>query len=84
MQQWQHRQTLKAALLGDDEHDPEWPTLAAELVPDNGRREGTVQGTWCVLVSQRARIRRQAWDEGVSEGEVLRRVLAEHFAKESL
>jgi hypothetical protein len=34
-----------------------------------------------VLVSQREWIRRQAWDERVSEGVVLRRVLADYLAK---
>lgn len=75
----QHRQDLDDA-LDDIAWDPDWPALAAELVPDGSRGEGTVQGTWCVLVSQRAWLRRQAWDERVSEGVVLRRVLADHLA----
>jgi hypothetical protein len=79
-EQEQHRRELQDA-LDDIAWDPDWPALAAQLVPDgDGRREGTVQGTWCVLVSQREWIRRQAWDERVSEGAVLRRMLAAHLA----
>lgn len=79
-EQERHRQELADA-LDDIAWDPDWPTLAAELVPDGGGRgEGTVQGTWCVLVSQREWIRRQAWAERVSEGVVLRRVLTDHLS----
>jgi hypothetical protein len=74
-----HRRDLLDA-LDDIAWDPGWPALAAQLVPGDRDREGTVQGTWCVLASQKAWIRRQAWDERVSEGVVLRRVLADHLA----
>ena len=81
-EQQEHRQDLDDA-LNDTAWDPDWPELGADLVPPvapEDREELTVKGGWRLLASQREWLRRQARDERVSEGVVLRRVLADYLA----
>jgi hypothetical protein len=81
-EQAQHRQELADA-LDNIAWDPDWPALGPDLVPPTvpeNRPELTVLGGWRLLTSQREWLRRQAWDERISESAVLRRILADHLA----